>query len=221
MKKSIFVVDKFYSNPNDVRDFALELEFKSSNKNDGFNGLLAVAPIATKTKLMKKIAKLINCDLIYEQKHQADFKILKKAHFDKKTSIVHFDPAEWSAVLCLSRPDIIRGSTSFWRHKKLDIDGLHDHEKLANICREKKCTVSDIIKIIDEDSANMSKWAEIGRIGHIYNRIILFRGYMFHSASEGFGRTLEGSKLSQTFFFSEAHGNQFNCEKGWKFASAK
>ena len=42
-------------------------------------------------------------------------------------------------------------------------------------------------------------------IGNVYNRLVLYRGDLFHrSLQSGFGNSVETGRLTQVFFFDEA-----------------
>jgi hypothetical protein len=40
------------------------------------------------------------------------------------------------------------------------------------------------------------------KVGNIYNRLVLYRGDMFHSSLDYFGKDLKDGRLFQTFFFN-------------------
>ncbi len=222
MKRRIIVIDDFYKEPDAIRKLALNSSYLNSKSNDGYNGYKSIVSTKTKDSLMNKIAKVLGLGITYQVSRQGDFKSLHQIQFKNKTTFVHFDLCDWSGVLCLSDPKKIRGYTSFWRHNLLRVDGFDDINVVAKICAKKKCHVQDLFDLIDKDSAKMSRWTELSRIHHVYNRLILFRGNMFHASSEGFGNSLENSKLTQTFFFNElTQSSQVNCEKGWKSITLK
>ncbi len=51
------------------------------------------------------------------------------------------------------------------------------------------------------DSRNFSKWDMTAMVGNVYNRLVLYRGDLFHSSLDYFGEGLEDGRLFQTFFF--------------------
>ena len=48
----------------------------------------------------------------------------------------------------------------------------------------------------------MTKWEMTTMIGNKFNRLILYRGNMFHSSLDYFGSNKENGRLFQTFFFN-------------------
>ena len=64
-----------------------------------------------------------------------------------------------------------------------------------------EATMSEIYK----DSQDMTKWEMTNFIGNVYNRLIIYRGDIFHTSLDYFGRDLEDGRLFQTFFFNTEH----------------
>ncbi len=50
------------------------------------------------------------------------------------------------------------------------------------------------------DTGYHSMFDELVRVNNVYNTLILFEGDMFHAANKFFGKTLDDSRLTQTFF---------------------
>jgi hypothetical protein len=46
-----------------------------------------------------------------------------------------------------------------------------------------------------------TKWDKVDSIGNKYNRLILYRGDLFHASLDYFGKNLYDGRLFQTFFF--------------------
>jgi hypothetical protein len=46
-------------------------------------------------------------------------------------------------------------------------------------------------------------WEKVDAIGNVYNRLVLWRGDLVHSASCYFGQTVDDGRLFQMFFFDE------------------
>jgi hypothetical protein len=200
MQASFVVIDDFYPDPSKVREDALKRPFASARSHYGFNGLLAKLPIPAKRKVMAKICRLVDLELEYDLAKQADFKCLTRKDFRRKKSVVHYDLHDWSGVLSLSPPRRKKSFTTFWTHLPTKLEGFHDLEAMTAACRRLACSAADLAELIDTHSASSDKWIETSRIEHAFNRLILFRGNMFHSASDGFGTNIHNAKLTQTFF---------------------
>ena len=46
-------------------------------------------------------------------------------------------------------------------------------------------------------------WRKTDTIHNIWNRCVVFRGRLWHSADDYFGWDLESNRLTQTFFFDK------------------
>jgi mannosyltransferase OCH1-like enzyme len=51
-------------------------------------------------------------------------------------------------------------------------------------------------------SLDYTKWEMVDRIGNVYNRLILYRGDLFHVSLDYFGQNIQDGRLFQTFFFN-------------------
>lgn len=215
--KSLIVVDNFYSDPFSVRERAIRSsQFKVNSEKAGFNGFISAIPISSRRTLMSKIAKIVNTGIVYQLSLQGAYKGLTGQQYKSKTTFVHYDLCDWSGVLCLTPDNLIKGHTCFWRHRKFG-DGVYDPDKVTAICNRLGCTVEDLFAAADRDSKKMKHWTLISSIEHRFNRLILFRGNMFHSSSEGFGNNIKNCKLTQTFFFDESPRRPKSLQPGWEY----
>ena len=53
------------------------------------------------------------------------------------------------------------------------------------------------------DENILNNWEQVDFIGNIFNRLVVYRGSLFHrSVLPGFGKDKEPGRLFQTFFFN-------------------
>lgn len=201
MNLNLIVIDDFYSDPDRIRALALSTKFRAAGNQLGYNGLVANAPATLKRMAIRKISNALSSSLMYDKRNQGDFKLLTASHQRHKRTFVHVDHCRWSAVISLSPSP--RGGTTFWRHRKWNICGFHDVDAIEKLAAQRALTVSDLFKGLNRDTGKLSAWSQIGEIGHVYNRMILFNGNIFHASSPGFGNSIENGKLSQTFFLED------------------
>ena len=57
-------------------------------------------------------------------------------------------------------------------------------------------------ELIARDSNDASKWEMTMRVPMRFNRLVLLRPWMWHSAGEAFGSTLEDGRLVYLMFFN-------------------
>jgi hypothetical protein len=186
----IIVIDNFYENPIEVRNFALKQEYiEHKCLEDSY--------------CIGKRSKSFAC-----QEHKERFqKILEpvvgkitnfpfdtdNGKFQYSTSNehswVHYDRknTNWAGVIYLTPDAPVESGTAFYQY----IDGTMN----ANEC---KLMNSDYIKY-DKD---MTKWKLVDKVGNIFNRLVLFDSSKYHDAVHYFGSDLYNSRLYQLFFFS-------------------
>lgn len=119
---------------------------------------------------------------------------------DKGKGGVHIDNCQWSGILYLSRNEDCVGGTNFYKHKDLNSDvapltktdlhlmGLASFESFWN-------------DVLLKDSNNMDKWELTTHIPMKFNRLILFRPWLFHDAGPSFGNTPENGRLIYPLFY--------------------
>lgn len=114
---------------------------------------------------------------------------------------VHVDQAYWSGVLYLSRPEDCRGGTDFLRHRATGTDrapldaadleamGYASH---AEMHRE----------VIERDSHDASCWEPTMQVPMRFNRLVLLRPWLWHTAGPAFGDRMDNGRLVYLMFFA-------------------
>ena len=59
-----------------------------------------------------------------------------------------------------------------------------------------------VMSQVYKDSQDYDKWEMIDQVSNKYNRLIMYRGNMFHQSLDYFGDTMYNGRLFQTFFFN-------------------
>lgn len=120
---------------------------------------------------------------------------------------VHIDPAHWSGVFYLSLDEHCQGGTDFYRHLPSNttrapvykedwaVWNLDSSERLWN-------------EVIYPHTNDPTKWAVWQHIPMKFNRLILFRPWLWHNAGEGFGDRIENARLVYLIFFDAQYGEQ-------------
>ena len=122
---------------------------------------------------------------------------------DKGKAKVHVDGAHWSGILYLSRPEDCRGGTEFFRHLPTNTDRApyNDAEAATLGFASAKGMVDEIL---DRDSLDDTRWEMTQRVPMRFNRLLLLRPWLWHTAGENFGDTLENGRLVYLMFFASA-----------------
>jgi hypothetical protein len=122
---------------------------------------------------------------------------------DRGAAKVHVDAAHWSGLLYLSRPQDCRGGTEFFRHIETNTDRApyDDNEARALGYPSAKQMVDQVLQ---RDGTDDSKWELAMRVPMRFNRLVLLRPWLWHTAGENFGETLENGRLVYLMFFASA-----------------
>jgi len=184
MKTNIIVVDDFYNNPDEVRSFALSQNFDVKGNYPGFR---------TKEFLSKGIADTIS-ELVkpfsgkflgFSKMYSGSFQIATA----KDRTWIHADSNnKWAGVCYLTPNAPHTGGTGLFRHKRT---GTYEQAQLLKLPKDQQ-------KI---EALDYTKWDLVDVIGNKYNRLVMYRGDLFHASLDYFGDTKENGRLFQLFFF--------------------
>lgn len=198
---SLIIIDDFLANPDVARAAALRLTYDPAAKKGNYPGILSDRPLAI-SGLADQVSLLAGTPLMPAPgTNHGQCRITMKG--DRGLSGVHIDPAAYSGILFLSRPEDCRGGTDFFRHKRTGLDRVpHD---MAGI---RGAGYDDINRLIDgvvnHDTNRRSQWERLFTIPMRYNRLLLFSPWLFHDAAPGFGTTPETARLVMLMFFANA-----------------
>lgn len=181
MQLKLIIVDDFYVNPDQVREYALSQPFTVRGNFPG----LRTAPY-----LPDDLKNAINfwmapaggvTDWLEHSGYTGAFQIATA----QDRTWIHADHYNMWAGVCYLTPDApYTGGTGLYRHK--ESGQFHRTDK-------------------DYEGYDYTKWDLFDRIGNKYNRLILYRGDLFHASLDYFGDSPKNGRLFQTFFFNTNH----------------
>lgn len=177
--KNLIIIDDFYSDPNAVRQKALDGQYH--------------APPG-KTSRLAKTAKCSEpeikamCELLLPHIQETDIvgvNIVFRytlASTEKKTHC-HVDGCSYAGIVYLSLPEHCAGGTTIFRHKPTG-DEIHHPEH------------SHLYDFRDE-----SQWEIIKEVDMRHNRLVMYPGQLFHSITPVFfGDNIANARLTQNIF---------------------
>jgi hypothetical protein len=203
MPTSLIVVDDFLDDPYPLRHAALQMEYPASQSN--FPGRNSARQINIEG-LHHEVSRLVGEPLLPMSHNQAHGNCRISLGSDVGNAKVHVDASHWSGILYLTEPEFCRGGTEFFRHIPTNTERApySDQE-----CQEKFGVASAqqwTANILDNDTNDASKWEMTMRVPMRFNRLILLRPWLWHTAGESFGDSLENGRLVYLMFFRSAHG---------------
>jgi len=182
MKINLIVTDDFYQNPDEVRAYALSQQFEVSGNYPG-----------TRTKpwlpdsLKNSIQYIVQhaggrvTNWFEDSGYTGAFQICTA----KDRTWIHADSYNGWAAVCYLTPDApLSSGTALYRWKETKEDMRVDNNAPYL------------------DGYDYTKWDKTDYVANKYNRIVMYRGNLYHASLDYFGDNLYNGRLFQTFFFN-------------------
>lgn len=212
----VYVIDEFYSNPDEVRNIGLRMDYPSdiATKFAGRKQNGVYRP----DWLDEKISNIVGETVTSMYDDSGYFQVA--LHHDKPPVDITIDPFTLPVIsenpylmgaLFLSQPEDTmilnrhRSGLKLWRHKKLGWERLPLTEEECNDSgiSDHQSVFSQLIK----EGNDHSNWIETMDVKMVYNRLVLFRPFMFYSNGDGgFGKNILNSKMVQYFYWKKENG---------------
>lgn len=181
MECKLLVIDDFYQDPDAVRAYALLQNFEVKGNFPGAR---------TKPYLPEDVQNCIGHYMHFAGKitnwYNDDPNTSYSGAFQLTTALdrtwIHSDTFNMWAGVCYLTPNAPHtAGTGLFRHKATGIYSGSNNSKL--------------------EPSDYTKWDLFDVIGNKYNRLIIYRGDLFHASLNYFGHNYETGRLFQTFFF--------------------
>jgi len=200
MKRNIIIVDDFYADPQEVRDFALKQDYPDPGEDYTYPGKNSGGSFYSE-EIHRRFEEIVDQKLTPAQQN-GYFRI--SLENDSLRQDVHVDPCwEWGAVLYMSDPKdtIDEGGTSFWMHNKTKMEFCPTSDEESKIygypSRQELWWTT-----VYGDGLDRSKWTRTLLCPMKFNRLVIFRSNLWHSHNYNFGTDLNNGRLVQLFFFN-------------------
>ena len=200
MPTSLIIVDDFLDNPRALREAALRLTYPAGENM--FPGRNSVERINL-DGLSAQVSRLVGEPVQPMPPTQAHGKCRITLAGDVGRAKVHVDTAHWSGILYLSEPADCRGGTEFFRHLPTDSDRAPYNDAEARAMGYPSAREATAA-ILERDSTDDGKWEMTMRLPMRLNRLVLLRPWLWHTAGEAFGDTMENGRLVYLMFFASA-----------------
>jgi len=181
MITNTIIIDDFYENVDEVREFALSQPFDVTGNFPGKRTISFADNDSVKSVIsdaLSSVGKITYWPQDIDN-YNGSFQITTA----NERSWIHCDSGTMWAGVCYLTPDApLSSGTGFYRHKQTGL--------LASEVNWQ------------DDSQDVTKWDLVSSIGNVYNRLILYRGDQFHTSMDYFGKNNSDGRLFQTFFFN-------------------
>lgn len=187
----VIIIDNFYQNALNVRNFILTQPFTIRGNFPGQR----TRSFATE-ELKKMIGNYVRpfggeiIDFPLPDGRNDVYNGSFQYAVSRDRSWIHTDPNNnWAAIIFLTPNAPLTSGTAFYEFQ----DGARNKQEQMLLQNQKEA---------DTFSQDMTKWKLVDQVGNIFNRMVLFDSTRFHMSMDYFGNTLENSRLFQVFFFS-------------------
>ena len=183
--KALIVVDDFYKNPDTIRTFAYQQEFKHNNTN--YKGMRTPETFLFEG-LKEEFEYLIQEKITLWEDHQ--FNGCFQVTSAENQQVYHCDDNQWAGVIYLTPEAPPESGTCLYRSKNT---GMKDSIQFSK---------EDSNSTFSGGFYDSTKFDLIDKVGNLYNRLVLFKSTRIHSAGPYFGTNLGNGRLVHLFFFN-------------------
>jgi hypothetical protein len=189
MRFNSLTIDNFYSNPMDVREFALRQEFKVRGNYPGQRTESFLSD-ATKKTLRDILYPFAGEITNWGGEYTGSFQYTTASD----RSWIHADSTtDWAAVCYLTPDAPLTAGTGIFRHKETGWSNFDYRNNDPEYLRQAPP---------GHDSQDYTKWEMVDRIGNVFNRLIMYRADNYHVSLDYFGKDMYDGRLFQVFFFN-------------------
>ena len=200
MRSTLLVIDDFLDNATGLREAALQLDYP--DQQGAFPGRNSEQRINI-TGLEQQVSWLLNEPLKVMEPPESHAKCRLTLARDEGRGKVHIDPSHWSGILYLSKQEDCRGGTEFFRHKRTNTEWAPiEPAEFEKFGYSSAVEMND--DIIQRDGTDDSKWERTMTVPMRFNRLVLLRPWLWHTAGPGFGDRPENGRLVYLMFFQSA-----------------
>ena len=190
MGVSLIIIDNFYNNVDDVREFALQQNFNVDGNYPGHRTISFIND-SIKEAINNIVSPYAGKVVWWGDNYTGAYQYTTQ----HDRSWIHADQTtKWAGVCYLTPNAPYSSGTGLFRHKASSLraavrnpDGTFDQ---------------DILDAVYKDSRDMTKWELLDVVGNVYNRLVIYPGDLFHMSLDYFGTDRYNGRLFQTFFFN-------------------
>lgn len=201
---SCLVFDDFYHDPHAIRQKAFDYSFVEPEDVTGYRSKQGYMPKGFKQQLQKLLGhkiKYLQRPLGTPHDNGTFFLSFAQGKIKEKPRPHYDDPLKDHVCLVYLSEDIPDDcGTSFFRHKRT---GLEHFPKLKDL-RELGINRKQAHEILERDSYYPNRWTETCRVGHKFNRAVIFPCSRLHAASKHYGGNMKNGRIYQIFTFELA-----------------
>jgi len=198
MISNIHIIDDFYQNPDEVVEFAQSQEWRNAAGGNHFLRTVGFPAIDLIPTLEDIIGEKVNNEkgnywwTSFNDFENFNCSFYKLVHSDDhaQPNWIHHDWTSWAGVIYLDKECPTSCGTSLWRHIPTGQD--------QTLWRTGDATDGQTFDPLTSESKD--NWEQTDTIANKYNRLVLFRGSMYHSVNVPLGPQ-KYERLNQLLYF--------------------
>jgi hypothetical protein len=193
MRLNLLILDDFYQDAMEVREMALGMDFGVRGNYPG-QRTIPMSTDSAKNTIQKAIYNYAG-EITYWPTEEESYNGAFQYTTSRDRSWIHADQTTtWAAVCYLTPNAPLSGGTGLFRHKRTGCSAV---PRLGDGSLDQP-----ILNEIYRDSQDTTKWELADFVGNKFNRLVIYRGDLFHTSMDYFGQDINDGRLFQTFFFS-------------------
>lgn len=182
-----WIVDNFYEDPNEIREFALQQEYIEGGFGRGFIGRRTRHQFLF-PGLKNQFEEIMGKFITRWEEHGMNGRF--QIAWAGEPLVWHCDSQTYGGMIYLTPNAPYQCGTTLYAHKQTRARTYYDEGWDIEWGENGKSSHLD-----------GTPWEPVDVLGNVYNRLVIFDGSCIHSASQYFGHVKENSRLWQMFFF--------------------
>lgn len=190
IKCKLIIIENFYDNPMEVREFALKQEYTTHKYHPGIRTDKQFIIEEHYKKIKKYIQSFGFKNVKSNSKDSGTFQI----NTQEDLSWIHTDNyndtcnESWAGIIYLTPNAPLSSGTGFFKLKDESCMDYYDSLYLDNTNHKKYYK-------------DLTKWELVSSVGNVFNRLVLFKSDQYHMSLDYFGTDKYDGRLIQLFFF--------------------
>jgi hypothetical protein len=186
-KSTSWIVDNFYENPDQVREFALKQEYVEGGFGRGFIGRRTEQQFLF-PGLKERFEEIMGRKITEWESHGMNGRF--QIAWAGEPLVYHCDSQQWGGMLYLTPDAPYSCGTTLYAHKTTRARTYYD-EGWDVAWKD----------IPGDPHLDGTHFEAVDVLGNVYNRLVIFDASAIHSASQYFGTVKDNARLWQMFFF--------------------
>jgi hypothetical protein len=202
MLNRYYIVDDFYDDPLSVRQHVLGTSTEGQSGGN-YAGVMTDQALFTEQHL-QVISALVQEPVMPGTSLNGRFRFSTEQ--DTFKQLIHFDYGEdlaWAGVIYLSPDHPAVAGTTFYRHNRTGLEEIP--RTMEGIAAHGWHDTRDLQRFLETEGMDPSLWTPTLTVPYRFNRLILFRPWMFHAPGPAWGYNRADCRLIQTLFLARAH----------------